>query len=89
MKLKIDFPENLITDDLLKQEQIPCVCKISNEFEIYFSDTVPKSAGLVLDWDRQELELRAVAGGGGEYTHHANSLITLKKSMLIVTKLLI
>ncbi|MDH0650327.1 hypothetical protein N5D48_26105 [Pseudomonas sp. GD03858] len=79
MKLNITFPENLITNELLGQKLIPCVCKISKEFEVSFSETVPESSGLVSDWDRKELELRALAGGGGRYTHHANSLITLEK----------
>ena len=67
------------TDRLLKQERIPCLCKISKEFEISFSDTVPESSGIVSEWSRNELELRAVAGGGGQYTNYANSLITLQK----------
>lgn len=79
MRLEIDFADNLITDELLMQTQIPCFCKVSNKFEISFSDTVPESSGVVLDWDRKELELRAVAGAGGRYTHYANSLITLKR----------
>lgn len=48
MKLNIDFPENMITDELLRQKRIPCVCKVSKEFEISFSDTVPESSGVVL-----------------------------------------
>ena len=79
MKLNIVFPENMHTKNLLKQERIPCLCKISKEFEIFFSDSVPDSFGIVSDWDRSELELRAVAGGGGVYTHYANSLITLRE----------
>lgn len=79
MRLKIDFPDNLITDELVLQKQIPCFCKVSNEFVISFSDTIPESSGIVLDWDRRDLELRAVAGAGGQYTHYANSLITLKR----------
>lgn len=79
MKLNIDFPNNRITDELLMQERIPCFCKISTDFEISFSDTVPESSGLVSAWDRRELELRAIAGAGGRYTHFANGLITLRK----------
>lgn len=79
MKLKIDFPDNLITDDLLRQVRIPCFCKVAAEFEILFSDTVPNSSGMVSEWDRKELELRAISGAGGQYTHYANGLITLKK----------
>ncbi len=80
MKLNIKFPNNLITDNLLKQKRIPCFCKISGEFEISFSETVPESSGIVSDWDRKELELRAVAGAGGQYTHYAHGLITLEKA---------
>lgn len=79
MKLNIDFPDNMITDDLLKQQRIPCFCKVSTQFEIFFSDTFPESSGVVSDWDRREFELRAIAGAGGHYTHFANGLITLNK----------
>ncbi|WP_072412243.1 hypothetical protein [Pseudomonas sp. NFACC04-2] len=78
MKLKIEFPKNLVTDELLGQKRIPCVCKIASEFEVFFAETIPESSGVVLGWDRKELELRAVAGAGGQYTHHASGLITLK-----------
>jgi hypothetical protein len=54
MKLNINFPDNLITDELLRQERIPCLCKISKEFEISFSDTIPESSGIVSEWDRKE-----------------------------------
>jgi len=78
VRLRIDFPKNLATDELLRQERVPCVCKIAKEFEIFFAETVPGSSGVVSEWDRKELELRAVAGAGGQYTHHASGLITLK-----------
>jgi hypothetical protein len=35
--------------------------------------------GIVSGWNREELERHAVAGAGGQYTHYANSLITLSK----------
>ncbi|WP_432219469.1 hypothetical protein ACREYJ_12340 [Pseudomonas kribbensis] len=79
MKLNIDFPENMITDALLEHARIPCLCKVSSAFEISFSDTVPESSGVVSDWDRSELDLRAPAGAGGQYTHYSNGLITLEK----------
>ncbi|RIJ08330.1 hypothetical protein DXT77_21425 [Pseudomonas sp. 91RF] len=78
MNLNIDFPDNLITDELLVRKRIPCFCKVSTDFEISFSVTVPESSGLVFGWDREELERRAVAGGGGRYTHFSNGLITLE-----------
>ncbi|WLI27788.1 hypothetical protein PSH61_18430 [Pseudomonas rhodesiae] len=79
MKLNISFSQNMHTEQLLRQERITCLCKISKEFEIYFSVTIPETFGIVSEWDRSELELRAVAGGGGQYTHYANSLITLSE----------
>lgn len=79
MNLNISFPDDMRTDQLLMQQRIPCLCKIAKAFEISFSDTVPESSGTVFDWDRKELEARAVAGGGGRYTHYANALITLMK----------
>lgn len=79
MKLNISFPENIHAEQLLKQERIPCLCKISKEFEVFISDAVLEVSGFVSEWGRDELELRAVAGGGGKYTHYANSLITLKR----------
>ncbi|MCO3324626.1 hypothetical protein [Pseudomonas aeruginosa] len=78
MKLRIEFPKDIRTGYLLRQERIPCLCKVSKEFEIYFSDTIPESSGVVLEWNRKELELRAISGGGGRYTHYGNGLITLK-----------
>lgn len=69
----------MITDELLGQVKIPCLCKVSDKFEVHFFDTVPESDGIVADWDRDELELRAVAGAGGEYTHYAFSLITIDR----------
>ncbi|MCI2245828.1 hypothetical protein L3067_14565 [Xanthomonas sp. PPL568] len=79
MNLVICFPKNMISEMLIEKQKIPCICKISNKFEILFSDTVPDVTGIVTDWDRKEIERRAVAGAGGEYTHFANSLVTLKK----------
>ncbi|MCH0726119.1 hypothetical protein K9U74_33320, partial [Pseudomonas aeruginosa] len=70
MKLRIEFPKDIRTGYLLRQERIPCLCKVSKEFEISFSDTIPESSGVVLEWNRKELELRAIAGGGGRYTHY-------------------
>ncbi|NIJ78874.1 hypothetical protein FHT08_004016 [Xanthomonas campestris] len=79
MKLQIDFAMNLANDELLKQKKIPCVCKISRDFEISFPDSAPESSGTVSDWDRGEFELRAVPGTGGQYTHNARSLITIER----------
>lgn len=79
MKLSIKFPENLLTHSLLEQRLIPCICKIATEFEIEFLDPLPEAAGTVLEWDRAELEKRAIGGVGGQYSHYAHGRVTLKK----------
>ena len=86
MKLSIKFPENLLTHSLLEQRLIPCICKIATEFEIEFLDPLPEAAGTVLEWDRAELEKRAIGGVGGQYSHYAHGRVTLKKLILISTK---
>ncbi|WP_092304269.1 hypothetical protein [Pseudomonas sp. NFIX28] len=84
MKLNIRFPKNLATDALLGQKLIPCLCKVSKEFEVSFLDPMPEVSGVVSEWDRKELELRAIAGVGGQYTHYAFGRITLKEVELDV-----
>ena len=79
MKLNIEIPKNLATDQLLKQENIPCFCRVAQEFEIIFQEPFPETVGVVSEWDRGELEKRALAGGGGKYTHYTNGMITLKE----------
>ena len=80
MILEINFPENLRTPYLIKQEKIPCTCKISSRiFEINFDFSTPPLSGVVIDWDRKEIEMRAVAMAGGRYTHFNPGLITFKK----------
>lgn len=78
MILTIDFPQDLRTEAMLQHVRIPCLCKVAADFAIAFAVTVPPSEGLVSGWDRRELELRAVAGAGGEYTHYSQGLITLE-----------
>ncbi|WP_073222825.1 hypothetical protein [Massilia sp. CF038] len=79
MKLNIEILKNLATDQLLEQENIPCFCRVAQEFEIIFQDPFPEVVGVVSDWDRRELEKRAPAGGGGKYTHYTNGMVTLKE----------
>jgi len=79
MKLNIEIPKNLATEQLLKQKNIPCFCRVAKEFEILFQDPFPESVGIVSEWDRRELEKRAVAGAGGRYTHYTNGMVTLKE----------
>ena len=79
MKLNIEFPRNMITEELLNQKNIPCFCKVSGDFQISFQEPLPEVAGKVSEWDRIKLEERALAGAGGEYTHYTNGMITLKE----------
>ena len=77
LQLNISLPKNLVTADLIRQKNIPCLCKVAKEFEIEFMDPLPEATGVVHGWDRRLLEERAVAGAGGLYTHYAFGLVTL------------
>ena len=80
MILNIKFPDDLRSESLLKQQCIPCFCRVSNIFEIDFENVVTnKTTGTVEDWSNKELNDRAAAGGGGAYTYYCHGTITLKK----------
>jgi hypothetical protein len=79
MKLRVKLPNNLITSELLMQELIPCLCKVSVNFELTFFETSPQVTGVMEEWDREELELRAISRIGGEFTHNACSRVTIKQ----------
>ncbi|MDP1979221.1 hypothetical protein [Undibacterium sp.] len=79
MHLKIEMPKNLVAEELVLQKNIPCYCRIAREFEIIFQSPLPEARGLVLEWDRKLLEERALAGGGGDYTHAANGMISIEE----------
>lgn len=65
MKLKIELPQSLLISKLIKQSDIPCLCRVSGGFEMVFQDPLPDAVGEVLEWDRNKLEQRVPAGGGG------------------------
>ena len=50
---------------------------MGKDFEVLFQHPLPEAIGVVLGWDRKLLEERAVAGGGGRYTHYEFGMITL------------
>ncbi len=79
MILNIEFPNNLITGSLIEQGNIPCTIQISDKFEIIFSTVFPTTIGVVSEWDRELLDERAIAKGGGAYTHNEPGLITLER----------
>lgn len=64
---------------MLKQQDIPCISKISSIFEIAFEAPLPTMVGAVTEWDRKLLSSRAPAGAGGQYTHYRPSLICLRE----------
>lgn len=79
MMLFIKFKNNLLTDVLVKQKNIPCLIQVSDKFEILFPVIAPNTTGIVIEWDRKLLEERAIARAGGTYTHQEPGLITLSK----------
>lgn len=77
LQLRISLPVNLAAADMVRQKNIPCLCRVAKEFEIEFLDPLPEATGVVFRWDRRMLEERAVAGAGGPYSHYAFGLVTL------------
>ena len=63
---------------MVRQKNIPCLCKVAKEFEIEFLDPLPAATGSVQGWDWQLLAQRAVAGVGGMYTHYAFGTVTMQ-----------
>jgi hypothetical protein len=79
MKLNIIFPENLTAVNLLRQKMIPCVCMVAGaDFSISFREPLIEASGTVVEWDRKELEERALAGAGGRYSHYKHAQISLR-----------
>lgn len=79
MYLHINFPENLRTSDMVTKKNIPCLCRVAKEFEIVFQSPLQEGIGVVQGWSRELLEERAVAGGGGRYTHYALAIVTIEE----------
>ncbi|WCM88098.1 hypothetical protein [Acidovorax sp. NCPPB 3576] len=81
MILNIVFPDNLIVEQLLALEGIPCLCKVKGgvSFEIEFVHPLPLASGFVENWNSRDIDRRSSAGAGGVYTHYCFGKITLKK----------
>ncbi|WP_130732490.1 hypothetical protein [Komagataeibacter xylinus] len=77
MKLKISFPENCISEIIIEQKFIPCLCKISHNFEIEFKVPLQPATGIVFEWDIGLIDERVPAGTGGQYLHYANGEISI------------
>ncbi|WP_082267107.1 hypothetical protein [Komagataeibacter europaeus] len=77
MKLKIAFPDNILSKIIINQKFIPCLCKISRDFGLEFRDPLQEAVGIVLEWDYTLIEERAPALVGGEYSHYADGEISI------------
>lgn len=76
--VKAQFEDNLYTEMILETIDNPCLCKISDKFEIVFLESIPETIGIVEKWDLRDIDLRIPAGVGGEYNHLKYGLITIK-----------
>lgn len=79
LQVQAKFEDDLHTENMLKTTQIPCLCKIAENFEIDFLVTYPLVTGIVTGWEYKEIDLRVSAGAGGEYLHYKYGLITISK----------
>ena len=80
MQLKIKLADNLIVQGLLEQKNIPCFCQIKGcLFELLFQAPLPQATGSIEGWTHKEIDIRAPAGAGGQYTHYCFGMVTLKK----------
>lgn len=77
MKLKILFPDNLVSGLMTRQKFIPCLCKISYDFEIEFRDPLQEATGIVSGWDLESISERAPMLIGGDHTHYADGEISI------------
>lgn len=78
----INFPVNLISEQMVLQKNIPCFCRISGSrlFEIEFLDPLPSAIGRVDGWTPELISERAPAGGGGKYTHYCFAMVSFESS---------
>lgn len=80
MRLRINLPNDLTSQNLVRQKDIPCVCKVSNVFELELLSPHLNIGGIVEGWSANEIAARVPAGGGGRYTHVRYGLVTLQES---------
>ncbi|WP_141261634.1 hypothetical protein [Komagataeibacter diospyri] len=79
MKLRISFPDNFISEMTIDQKFVPCLCKISRDFEIEFRAPLQEVVGIVSEWDIELINERAPAGMGGKYTYYADGEISIER----------
>lgn len=89
MNLKIEFAENLVSLSLIRQKNIPCLCRVSGSlFEVVFQSPLQDVVGVVDGWDRKLLEERAVVGAGGSFTHYKHGMVTLSEIQMGLYKII-
>jgi HEAT repeat protein len=80
MYLHMTQPWNLDlwrAQELKKQKDVPCVCRVGRHFKVVFEPPLPESEGLVHGWDEEQIRQRAPDLVGGPYLHHCHAIITL------------
>lgn len=77
--LKIDPPKNLWTKLVFKNEQIPCICRVSANIEIVFSELIfgETVVGTIEGVDRIQIQERMFVGAGGDYRSVDHCLISV------------
>ncbi len=79
MFLIIDIPQNLRTDELIKQQDIPCFCKVSDKFILTLDLDTFLLNGEIIGLDKNKLNLIYPAGVGREYTYYNHAMISISK----------
>ncbi|MGL3336740.1 hypothetical protein [Pseudomonas aeruginosa] len=69
---------NAVLERCIRQERLPCLCRVSNDLEILLRDPLPAASGLVVGWSRNELDRRVVEGAW-KHEFTVNALLTLGK----------
>ena len=77
LSVKVQFENNLYTKMLLETRDNPCLCKIYENFEIIFFESIPEMTGIVNEWNIKDIDERVPAGVGGKYIHYKHGLITI------------
>jgi hypothetical protein len=82
MFLHIELPDNLRVQGMLGQRNIPCLCRIGGGkgFELAFQHPLSETTGRMEGADRDLIDERAPAAGGGEYTHYCFATVTLERT---------
>ncbi len=93
MTLIANFPDDLRTDILLESKLVPCICRISGEFEAEFLPPLFNESvfGFIQNWDVEKLHSRVVpcVGGNCYSINHAQiTLSSFKKGIFQIEELI-